>query len=108
MTTASLHDLLRLALPFGSRLLTSAAGLRLHVQHVTSLRATVPAFVSLGGGELVLVSVHDVLVLHEDLTLPSLVRRLSDVDVAAIAVSGPVEDEAVAVAVAVDLALIQL
>ena len=108
MSSTSIQDLLRLALPLGTRLLTPDCSPRSHVQHVTSLRATLPAFVSLGGGELVLVSVPDVLVLHEGLTLTQLVRRLSDVDVVAIAVVGPVEDEAVAMAAAVDLALLQL
>jgi purine catabolism regulator len=108
MNSASIHDLLRLALPLGTQLLTPASGLRRQVQHVTSLRATLPAFVSLGGGELVLVSVDDVLVLHEDLTLTQLVRRLSDVDVVAIAVAGPVEDDAAAMAADVELVLLQL
>ena len=108
MSSTSIHDLLRLALPLGTELLTPPAGLRRQVQQVTSLRATLPAFVSLGGGECVLVSVDDVLVLHDGLTLPQLVRRLTDVDVVALAVAGPVEHAAVAMAAAVDLVLLQL
>ncbi len=108
MSSTSIHDLLRLALPAGTRLMTNHTGERVHVQHVTSLRATHPAFVSLGGGELVLVSVHDALALHEEMTQASLVRRLGEIGVAAVAVTGEVDDEAVICAEKVDIVLLQL
>ncbi len=108
MNTCSIHDLLRLALPPGTRLLTPETGLRQPIRHAVSLRATLPAFPALHGGELVLMSVQDALALDERLTLRNIIARLSNVRIAAIAAVGPIDDEAVAAAVAADLPLLHL
>lgn len=108
MSTATIRDLLRLALPPGSALATHADGLHKHVGAAVSLRATLPAFPRLRGGELALFSVAQAHKLDELLTLPTIVRRLSEVPVAAIAVLGEIDDEALDVAVETELPLIQL
>lgn len=106
MTT--IRDLLRLALPPGSALVTSSDGLSQHISHAVSLRATLPAFPQLRGGEIALISVGQARLLDERLTLPTIVRRLADVPVAAIAVLGEIDDDALEVARSADLPLLRL
>lgn len=108
MKSCSIHDLLRLALPFGTKVLAGNAGLGRHVEHAVSLRATLPAFPMLRGGELVVLSVQEALALDDGLTLTRIVRRLGGVAVAAIAVVGAADDEALEAADSAGLPLLQL
>jgi len=108
MSTTTIRDLLRLALPPESVLLTSKDGLQHFVSNAASLRATLPAFPMLRGGEIALVSVAQARLLDERLTLPTIVRRLADVPVAAIAVLGDIDDDALVVANAANVPLLQL
>jgi purine catabolism regulator len=108
MNTTTIRDLLRLVLPPGSTLATAIHGLQQHVGPGVSLRATLPAFPQLRGGELALVSVAQARTLDERLTLPTLVQRLAEVPVAAIAVLGPIDDEALRIANAADLPLLHV
>jgi PucR family transcriptional regulator, purine catabolism regulatory protein len=108
MNTSSLREILRVALPPGSVLLTPPEGSHQHVAHAVSLRATPPAFPQLRGGEIALINVAQARLLDERLTLPTIVRRLADVPVAAIAVLGPVDDAALQVALDEAIALIHL
>ena len=106
--TITLRDLMRFAIPPGSRLLAGEEGAHVHVRAVASLRATLPAFPELRGGELALVSPAQALALDERLTLPSIVGRLADIPVAAVAVLGPIDSAVRDVASAAELALIEL
>lgn len=108
MNTSTLREILRVALPPGSALLTPVDGAQQHVAHAVSLRATPPAFPQLRGGEIALINVAQARLLDERLTLPTIVRRLADVPVAAIAVLGPVDDAALQVALEAGVALVQL
>jgi purine catabolism regulator len=108
MSTITIRDLLRLALPFDSTLVTHGDGVYKHAGPAVSLRATLPAFPRLRGGEIALFSVAQAQMLDERLTLPTIVRRLADVPVAAIAVVGKIDDDALSVAAESDLPLIQL
>lgn len=108
MNTPTIRDLLRLALPPGSALITSLEGFLHHISNVVSLRATLPAFPQLRGGEIALISVAQARLLDERLTLPTIVQRLAEVPVGAIAVLGAIDDEALNAASAVDLPLVQL
>jgi purine catabolism regulator len=72
------------------------------------LRATLPAFPDLRGGELVLLSVHDALALDEGLTLRNIIARLAEIPVAAIGVVGPVDTAGLEAAVRADLPLLRL
>ncbi|HEY0736892.1 MAG TPA: helix-turn-helix domain-containing protein [Herpetosiphonaceae bacterium] len=108
MNSCSLRDLLRLALPPGTRLLTPKRGLRQPISYAVSLRVTPPAFPALRGGELVLLSLKEALALDEHLTLPNIVARLGEVRVGAIAYIGPLDAAAIAAATTWDLPLLQL
>jgi purine catabolism regulator len=108
MSITTIRDLLRLALPPGSALVTPADGAQQHIGAAATLRATLPAFPQLRGGEIALINVAQARLLDERLTLPTIVRRLAEVPVAAIAVVGPIENDALAVAKASELPLIQL
>jgi purine catabolism regulator len=108
MSTITIRDLLRLALPPGSALVSQGDGLHKHVGPAVSLRATLPAFPRLRGGEIALINVAQARMLDERLTLPTIVRRLADVSVAAIAVVGPIDEAALRVAADAELLLLQL
>lgn len=108
MNTTTIRDLLRLVLPPGSMLVTAAHGLQQHVGMGASLRATLPAFPQLRGGELALISVVQAQTLDSRLTLPVIIGRLAEVPVAAVAVLGVIDDTARAAAEAADLPLLAL
>ncbi|MBV9788283.1 MAG: helix-turn-helix domain-containing protein [Chloroflexi bacterium] len=108
MNSCSIRDLLRLALPPGTRLLTPKRGLRQPISYALSLRVTPPAFPTLRGGELVLLSLQEALALDESLTLPNIVARLGEVRVGAIAYVGAPDTAAIAAATTLDLPLLQL
>ena len=108
MNSCSVRDLLRLALPPGTQLLTPELGLKHTINRVASLRSTLPALPALHGGELVLLSVREALALDERLTLRNIVGRLGDVRVAAVAYAGPRDAEATTAAAALGLSLLQL
>lgn len=94
MPPISVRDVLRLALPPHTSVSAGVAGLAHQVTWVTTLRATLPAFVNLRGGELALISVAAAQALDERLTLVSLIERLSYVPVAAIGAIGEISEEA--------------
>ncbi len=106
--STTIRDLLRLALPPGSTLLTPDDGLAQIIASTASLRATLPAFPQLRGGEIALISIEHALQLDPRLTLPSMIRRLADVPVAAIAVVGQVDEPALAEATTAGLPLLRL
>ncbi|HZG67894.1 MAG TPA: PucR family transcriptional regulator ligand-binding domain-containing protein, partial [Herpetosiphonaceae bacterium] len=105
--STTLRDLMRFTMPPASRLLTGDDGLQVQVRGIAGLRATLPAFPELRGGELALVSPTQALALDERLTLPHIITRLAEVPVAAIAVAGMIGD-AQATALQADLPLIEL
>ena len=105
---ATLRDIMRFTMPSSSRLLTGDDGLYAHVRTVVGLRATLPAFPDLRGGELTLISPAQALALDESLTLPTIITRLGEVPVAAIAVVGPPDAAAQVRAVAANVPLIEL
>ncbi len=108
MNSCTIRDVLRLALPVGTRLLTGELGLTRLVHRAASLRATLPAFPSLQGGELVLLSTEEALALDERLTLTSIITRLASVPIGAIAAAGAIDERAVEAALAADLPLLRL
>ncbi len=108
MNSCSIRDLLRLALPYGTRLLTPLQGLHQQVNHAVSLRPVMPALPPLRGGELVVLSVSEALVLDEHLTLRNLVTRLKELRVGAIAYIGAVDLAATEVGAALGVPLLLL
>jgi PucR family transcriptional regulator, purine catabolism regulatory protein len=110
MPSVTVRDVLRLALPSGTTIAAGGTGQGRQVTWVATLRATLPAFAELRGGELALLAVEAALALDPRLTLRVLVRRLSQapVPVAGIIVLGPVVAEDIAAAEEAHLPLLQL
>lgn len=106
--TATLRDLIRFTMPPLSRLLASEDPAHIHVRGVAGLRATLPAFPDLHGGEVALVSPAQALALDERLTLPKIIARLAEIPVAAIAVPGPIDPKARDVAAGAKMPVIVL
>ena len=108
MPPITVRDVLRLALPPGTTVAAGTAGLAHQVTWVTTLRATLPAFVNLRGGELALIPVAAMYTLDERLTLASLIERLAHVPVAAVATIGDVPIAARAAADSARIPLLHL
>jgi purine catabolism regulator len=110
MPPVTVRDVLRLALPSGTLITAGAAGLSRQVSWVATLRATLPAFAELRGGELALLAVEAVRELDPRLTLAVLVRRLAQapVPVAGVVALGTVTPDDTAAAEEARLPLLQL
>ncbi|OAN45031.1 CdaR family transcriptional regulator [Chloroflexus islandicus] len=95
MVTITVRDVVRLALPEGTAVVAGAAGLGRQVSWIATLRATLPAFAELRGGELALLSVEAARALDSRLTLAVLVRRLAQapVPIAGVAALGVITPE---------------
>jgi PucR family transcriptional regulator, purine catabolism regulatory protein len=104
----TVEDLLQLALPQGTEVVGGRAGLKRQVVWARSLRPRPPAFESLEGGEMALLSSVQLSMLQESMTLAYVVQRLAEVGVAAIAVLGEVDGEAIQAADALAIPLIKL
>jgi purine catabolism regulator len=87
-TSTTLHQLLKLALPIGSRLLTGS--LDAPVSWVCSMRTRPPIFADMEGGELVLVSTSTLANFQKPLTLDMIVAELIELRAGALAVCGPI------------------
>jgi purine catabolism regulator len=108
MAGVTVHDILRLALPPGTHVVAGTAGLFHQVTWAVTQRATLPAFVDLRGGEVVLLSVEAALALDPRLTLSNLVRRLAQAPVSAVAVIGEVRPDDITTAESSNLPLLRL
>lgn len=110
MPSVSVRDVIRLALPSGSTIVAGSAGQVRQVTWPAALRATLPAFAELRGGEIALLSVEAARALDSRLTLAVLVRRLANapVPVAGVVALGAITAEDIAVAEEARLPLIQL
>ena len=104
----TVEDLLQLAFPSGTRVVAGRSGLQRDVVWARSLRPRPPAFEPLEGGELALISTTHLSVIEETMTLAYVIARLAEVDVAAVAVLGDVDDEAVDCAEQLGIPLIEL
>lgn len=106
--SASLEDVFRLALPAGTEILNPPASLQRPVSWACSLRPSPPAFPKLEGGELALVDMEDLRLLDPRMRLDRVVQRLKRARIAAVAVMGEVNEDAVQVAVENEIPLFQL
>ena len=104
----TVEDLLQLAFPPGTRVVAGESGLHREVVWARSLRPRPPAFESLEGGELALVSSAQLSLLEESMTLSYVIDRLARVDVSAVAVLGEVDRQAADVADSVGIPLLRL
>jgi purine catabolism regulator len=108
MASVTVYDILRLALPPGTRIVAGAASVAHQVTWVAAQRATLPIFADLRGGELALLSVEAAQALDPRLTLATLVRRLAQAPVSAVATLGDVQPEDIQAAEEAKLPLLSL
>lgn len=99
---------MRLALPVGTTIVAGHRGVHRRVEWVSVLNTRPPAFPDLVGGEIALLSLDAMRLLSDKLTLPSLVRDLAEMDVAAIGVVGEVSAQAQSVAEDAGIPLLRL
>ncbi len=104
----NVSEIVKLALPPGSRLVAGLKGGETAVTWATTFRSRPPALDHLEGGELVLLSLAAVRVVDASLSLARIITNLRERGVAAIAVDGELDQAAVAAADQVGLPLIAL
>jgi PucR family transcriptional regulator, purine catabolism regulatory protein len=89
LSSASVRNILTLLVPRDAQLVAGGEGLDRRVTWATRMRARLPAFESVRGGELALLSLSQLRRIDE--TLPHLLTSLQKEGVAAIAVAAPLE-----------------
>src|SRR5258707_239666 len=94
----TVRDLLRSALPMGTRVIAGHKGLNRVVTWTSVLHTRPPAFPSLEGRELALLSIDGLHLLNDKLTLVDIVNDLAQMEVAAIGVLGTIDARARAAA----------
>ena len=104
----TVDDLIRSVLGEGAVVLAGADYLATDVSWAAALRSRAPAFEGLKGGELAIVSVATLRQLDDRLSLARLIDQIAGLGVAAVAVIGEVESEALRAAERLRLPLIQL
>src|SRR5947209_148325 len=87
LSSASVRHILSLLAPHGAQLVAGTEGLDRRVTWATRMRARLPAFESVRGGELALLSLSRLRRLDE--TLPHLLDSLFKAGVAGVAVAAP-------------------
>lgn len=90
----TVRDLLRYALPIGTRVLAGESGLGRPVNWTSVLHTRPPAFPSLEPHELALLSLDALHLLNDKLTLADIVNQLATMDVAGIGVLGTIDPRA--------------
>ncbi|MCE7948173.1 MAG: hypothetical protein DYG88_12165 [Chloroflexi bacterium CFX4] len=84
-------DLLRHALPIGTRLVAGREGLARPVTWVSMLHTRPPAFPSLEGREIALLSMDALHLLSDKLTLAAIIHDLAQMEVSAVGVVGSID-----------------
>ena len=90
----TVRDVLRSALPMGTRVVAGHKGLNHPVTWTSVLHTRPPAFPSLEGHELALLSLDALHLLSDKLTLADIVNDLAGMDVAALGVVGNIDNRA--------------
>lgn len=104
----TVRDILSFALPPDSMVASGANGLGREVTWATRLRATMPAFGHIAGGEIVILDPSVLEMIDENLTLAGAIRQLHSFGVSVIATSGATDASARSAADATNLPLIEL
>src|SRR5579859_3162213 len=90
--TLTVQDVLRRALPIGTRIVAGREGLNRPVAWPSVLQTRAPAFPDLEGRELALLSLDALHLVSDKLTLTDLITELAGADVAAIGVIGSIDE----------------
>ncbi len=106
MSSVSVKNLLRMALPPGSRLVTGDP--EAHITWVRRTRVQPPAFLNLDPGDLALLSMETMHMVDERLTLARVVESLAQAKVGAIGVQGPMDSDGIGYAHSLNMPLISL
>ncbi len=104
----TVRDLLRTVLPMGTHVAAGQKGLDRLVTWTSVLHTRPPAFPSLEGRELALLSIDALHLLNDKLTLADIINDLAEVEVAAIGVVGAIDSKACAAAEAHMIPLLNL
>lgn len=104
----TVRDILQFALPDDTVVAAGEAGLGKDVTWATRLRATLPAFAHIAGGELVILDPAVLEMIDENLSLATAVRQLSGFGVSLIAAAGPTDHASRMAAEAAGLPLVEL
>lgn len=107
-SSVNLDDIYRLAMPPNTKILVGDDLLDRTVSWACSLRPSPPAFPKLDGNELALIDLEDLYRLDNKMQLARVVRSLEGARIAAIAVLGKVDPEAIRIAQASRIALFEL
>lgn len=104
----TVRDVLSFAFPAASMIVSGENGLGREVTWATRLRATMPAFGHIGGGEVVILDPEVLEMIDENLTLTGAIRQLSTFGISTIATTRVSDPGARAAADTVNLPLIEL
>ncbi|MCS7001292.1 MAG: helix-turn-helix domain-containing protein, partial [Dehalococcoidia bacterium] len=104
----TIEDLIQQALPTGALPVACHDQLGVEVTWAVALRSRAPGFDGLRGGELAIVSLATLRQLDDRLTLARLIDQIAPLGVAAVAVIGTIDDDAVRAAERARLPLIRL
>lgn len=95
MTSSStIRDVMRYAMPVGTRIVAGLRGIARPVTWVTALNTRLPAFPSLEGRELALISIDSLRQLSDKLTLADLIADLASLQIAGFAILGAIDNRA--------------
>jgi purine catabolism regulator len=108
MSTVTVHDAIRLALPIGTTIVAGASGLQRTITWPVVARAVAPLFTDLRGHEFALISTRALRDVDPPLSLTMLIERLGSVPIAALAVVGTIDAAAIARADQLAIPLLQL
>ncbi|NBU64523.1 MAG: hypothetical protein EBS29_08500 [Chloroflexia bacterium] len=108
MSSVTVHDAIRLALPVSTQIVAGQAGLHHLVSWPVVARGLAPLFTELHGNEFALVSVPALKDIDPPISLPTLIERLIRVPISALAIVGHIDGESIAIAEQAGLPLLHL
>lgn len=108
MSSVTVHDAIRLALPVSTQIVAGHAGLHRPVSWPVVARGLAPLFTELHGNEFALVSIPALRDIDPPISLPTLIERLISVPISALAIVGHIDGQSIAIAEQANLPLLHL
>ena len=108
MSSVTVHDAIRLALPVSTHIVAGHAGLHRLVSWPVVARGLAPLFTDLHGNEFALIALPSLKEIDPPIHLPTLIERLSGVPISALAIVGQIDSESIDIAEQLNLPLLQL